>query len=140
MFLLSGGPISWRSQKQKCVALSTAEAEYIAMHGKCSTGVSLAQTTHIWQNSSIPLTKHRLYCTKTISQLLLCQRIPNFMDVQNISTLSIREKVSNGTIILEYCSTSEMLADILTKGLAREAFCKLRDRCGVIGGGVWKGH
>lgn len=33
IFMLSGGAISWSSKKQKCVALSTAETEYIALSG-----------------------------------------------------------------------------------------------------------
>ena len=31
IFVLSGGPVSWSSKKKKCVALSTAEAEYVAL-------------------------------------------------------------------------------------------------------------
>ena len=31
VFIQAGGAISWKSSKQKCVALSTAEAEYVAL-------------------------------------------------------------------------------------------------------------
>ena len=33
IFVFSGGPISWSSNKQKCIALSTAEAEYVVLSG-----------------------------------------------------------------------------------------------------------
>ena len=31
LFCISGGSVSWRSKRQTCVALSTAEAEYVAL-------------------------------------------------------------------------------------------------------------
>ena len=31
LFKISGAPVSWRSKKQSCVALSTAEAKYMAV-------------------------------------------------------------------------------------------------------------
>ena len=34
--------------------------------------------------------------------------------------------------MLEYCPTVEMVADILTKGLNREIFCKFRDMSGMV--------
>ena len=44
----------------------------------------------------------------------------------------IRQQVAQGTIMLEYCPTVEMVADILTKGLGRETFCKFRDMSGMV--------
>ena len=31
VFQIGGAPVSWKSSKQSCVALSTAEAEYLAL-------------------------------------------------------------------------------------------------------------
>ena len=39
----------------------------------------------------------------------------------------IREQVANGAIKLDYCSTADMTADIMTKG----HHCKLREKAGM---------
>jgi len=44
----------------------------------------------------------------------------------------IREQVANGAIKLEHCSTAGVTADIMTKGLAREQHCKLREKAGML--------
>ena len=44
----------------------------------------------------------------------------------------VHEQVANGTIKLDYCSTSDMTADIMTIGLARDQYCKLREKAGMI--------
>ena len=41
--MFSDGPISWRSKKQKCIALSTAEAEYVALSGAAQEFLWLRQ-------------------------------------------------------------------------------------------------
>ena len=43
----------------------------------------------------------------------------------------VREKVLDNTIILTYCPTNEMLADMLTKALSKEKFAGLRKMIGV---------
>ena len=43
IFFLAGGPIAWQSAKQKVVALSSCEAEYIAAAGAACEGVWLAR-------------------------------------------------------------------------------------------------
>lgn len=44
----------------------------------------------------------------------------------------VREQVANGTIKLHYCSTKDMTADIITKGLTREQHYKLREKAGMV--------
>ena len=43
VFQVGGTAISWRSKKQTCVALSTAEAEYIALSGAAQESLWLQQ-------------------------------------------------------------------------------------------------
>ena len=43
----------------------------------------------------------------------------------------VREQVENGVVILKYCPSENMLADMFTKGLNRDRFCKLREMIGV---------
>ena len=43
LFQVIGGAVFWKSKKQGCVALSTAEAEYIALSGAAQESVWLRQ-------------------------------------------------------------------------------------------------
>ena len=43
----------------------------------------------------------------------------------------VREKVQNDIIELKYCRTEEMIADIMTKGIGKEKFLKLRKMAGI---------
>ncbi|CEG47182.1 copia partial [Plasmopara halstedii] len=42
-----------------------------------------------------------------------------------------REKVEDGQVALEYISTSDMLADIMTKAAPASQFCSLRSKLGI---------
>ena len=41
--MLNGGPITWNSKKQSCIALSTSEAKYIALSANAQECVWLRQ-------------------------------------------------------------------------------------------------
>ena len=43
VFLMNGGAISWKSRKQTCVILSTAEAEYVALASAAKDTVWMRQ-------------------------------------------------------------------------------------------------
>ena len=46
LFQIGGTAISWQSKKQSCVAMSTTEAEYVALAGATQEGVWLKQLNH----------------------------------------------------------------------------------------------
>ena len=52
VFLLGGAAISWKSSKQTCVALSTAEAEYVALSAAAQEALWLQQLTSNLLNKS----------------------------------------------------------------------------------------
>ena len=58
LFIMAGGPISWLSKKQPIVALSTSEAEYIALSSASQEAVWLRRllTTTLRVSSNKPVT------------------------------------------------------------------------------------
>eukprot|EP00253_Pinus_taeda_P022709 PITA_22709 len=124
------GAISWASKKQSIVALSTAEAEYVAATAAACQAVwmrrmlrSLGQekakaTVFFCDNSSaIALSKNSVFHKRT----------------KHIDTRFhyIRELVNNGEIVLEHCMTQEQVADILTKPLDQKSFEFLKKCLGM---------
>ena len=130
IFSLSGGAISWRSQKQKCVALSTTEAEYVAMASAAQESVWLRQLIAELTNSSTTEAPTLLY--EDNQSAIAMTKNPQYhgrakhIDIRHHF---IRQQVAQG---IEYCPTVEMTADILTKGLSQERFCILRHKAGVV--------
>jgi hypothetical protein len=43
----------------------------------------------------------------------------------------IRDKVAKKEVVLDYCATEEMLADLLTKPLGKTMFQRFRDLMGI---------
>ena len=132
VFIMSGGAISWLSQKQSTVtaALSIAEAEYIAL-------VSATQEA-IWLN---PLLTDLRIDTKGSIEILednqsaiamaknsTGRRRTKHIDIKH---QFIKEAVQAGTISVSYCPTADMLANIFTKQLPRTQFEKLRSKLGL---------
>ena len=132
IFQMAGGSISWRSKKQGVVALSTAEAEYVALASATQEALWIRQLmtelkgqppetgTLIFEDnqSAIAMTKNPQYHgrSKHVS----------------IKFHFIRDQVSKGSVQVIYCPFSDMLADALTKGLAKDPFVKLREKIGLI--------
>jgi hypothetical protein len=115
-FFIDGGAISWSSRKQELVALSTAEAEYIAATHAAKEGIWLRWLIgELFGTIDDPTT---LYCDNQAAITLATT--DNFHARTkhiDIRYHYIRHEVDSGTFKLIYCPTDDMIADILTKAL-----------------------
>lgn len=134
VFICQGGAISWCSRRQQTVALSTAEAEYMAMSSAAQEalwlrqlhvefGQSLVGPLHIFSDnqSAIKLSANDCY-------------LPRSKHI-DIRYHFLREHVNNLEIKFNYCRGDNMVADILTKGTTehKNLYCitKMGLRSGV---------
>jgi hypothetical protein len=119
-----GGPIDWTSSLQSVVALSTAEAEFIAAFHTSRTIHHFRQfldelmfrqtdTTVIWEDNQacIAMSKNPVHSKRNKHML--------------IKYYYIRDLVEQGVVRLEYIETGDQVADILTKATTAKVFTKL---------------
>ncbi|GJZ33617.1 putative ribonuclease H-like domain-containing protein [Tanacetum coccineum] len=110
--------VSWSSKRQKSAAISSMEAEYIAMSGCC------AQI--LWMRSQLTdyglgFNKIPMYCDNKSAIALCCNNVQHSRSKHiDIRFHFIKEHVENGVIELYFVNTEYQLADIFTKPLARE--------------------
>ncbi|KAK9676001.1 hypothetical protein RND81_11G047100 [Saponaria officinalis] len=124
--------ITWGSKKQNSVALSTAEAEYIAAGLVCTQLLWLKQQL---RDYGVDVGCIPILCDNT-SAIIIYKNPAQHSRTKHIEIRHhfIRDHVEKGNIRLEFCSTEKQWADILTKPLARERFETLRLEIGLIGG------
>lgn len=128
---LNDCPIIWGSRKQKAIALSTAEAEFVAA---CQTSINL-----IWVKSLIS----QLIKEKIETPVLFIDNQSAITWIKNgqfetkskhvdIKFKFVFDGVKQSKFIPEYVNTEKQLADIFTKPLPTKRFEKLRKMIGII--------
>ncbi|GJX82915.1 retrovirus-related pol polyprotein from transposon TNT 1-94 [Tanacetum coccineum] len=121
--------VSWSSKRQKSAAISSTEAEYIAMSGCC------AQI--LWMRSQLTdyglgFNKIPMYCDNKSAIALCCNNVQHSRSKHiDIRFHFIKEHVENGVIELYFVNTEYQLADIFTKPLARERIEFLINKLGM---------
>ncbi|GKA07402.1 retrovirus-related pol polyprotein from transposon TNT 1-94, partial [Tanacetum coccineum] len=121
--------VSWSSKKQKSTAISSTEAEYIALSGCCSQILWMRSqlTDYGFQFNKIPL-----YCDNKSVIALCCNNVQHSRAKHiDIRYHFIKEQVENGIVELYFVRTEYQLADIFTKPLPRERFNFLIDKLGM---------
>ena len=130
-FTLGSASISWMSRKQKSVALSAAEVEYIV--------ASMAYCEVAWLRKLFSeLFGHVLDTT-----VILCDNqsgihlSENFVFHNQSKHIDIRyhfvwDMVQRGVVRLHHIGTDQQVADILTKPLGKVKFLTFREKLGIM--------
>ena len=129
--MMNGGCISWRSKKQRTVALSSTEAEYMALSEATQEAVWLKvflcelgemakdEAVKIYEDNqgSIALAKNPEFHKRT-----------KHIDIRYHY---VRELVEDKKVEVFYVSTDDNPADLFTKNLGRIKFLKFREMLGL---------
>lgn len=123
VFLLQGCAVTWNSKKQPTIALSSTEAEYMAMSSATQEALWLKSLTNeIFNNAKCLIINCDNKGALQLSEKSSYKPRTKHIDVRHHF---LREKVAQGLIKFQYVKTDEMLADFLTKSVTTEKqqFC-----------------
>ncbi|GJT80815.1 hypothetical protein Tco_1055157 [Tanacetum coccineum] len=121
--------VSWSSKKQKYTAISSTEAEYIALSRCCAQILWMRSqlTDYGFQFNKIPL-----YCDNKSAIALCCNNVQHSRANHiYVRYHFIKEQVENGIVELYFIRTEYQLADIFTKPLPRDRFNFLIEKLGM---------
>jgi hypothetical protein len=122
--------VSWSSKKQTSVALSTAEAEYVAA-GQCYAQLLWMRQT--LRDFGYNLSKVPLLCDNESAICMADNPVEHsrtkHIDIQHHF---LRDHQQKGDIEVFHISTENQLADIFTKPLDEKTFCRLRSELNVL--------
>ena len=129
-FMYGNGIVSWKTQKQTCVSISTAEAEYVSL--------SICSQEAVWLRKlllDLKVSDNNPMLIYEDNQSALCLAKNNKIHGRakhiSIKFHYVRDMVNTGVIRLQYCPTEDMIADIFTKGLSSARFIRLRSMLGM---------
>lgn len=129
-FKIGNGLITWRSQRQETVALSTAEAEFMAVTEGTKEAIWLRQ---LLMDIGFEQKEATVMRVDNLSAIRLLQN-PEFHHRTkhiDVRLFFVRELYRKGKIELEHVASKDQLADVFTKPLAKPIFESIIMRLGM---------
>lgn len=118
MWLYANGPIMWKSHKQKIVALSTCEAEYIAASASAKEGMWISRLINeIIEIKSIPIMYMDNMSAINIASGSAASDRTKHIDLR---IHYLKQLVEEEQLRIKFVKTQLMLADALTKVVPRQ--------------------
>jgi hypothetical protein len=131
IFFLTNSLITWHSMKQKVVAQSSYESEYIAAANTTCQALWLAWVLAEVQDSA-PSTPLLRVDNKSAIALIKNPVLHRQSKHIEVKYHLVWESIENSQIKVEFIRSEEQLGDILTKSLGRVKFLELRTKIGLI--------
>jgi transposase InsO family protein len=131
--MLNNGAVAWRSQRQPTVALSTMEAEYMALTEATKELKWIRNfLAELGCNNGKPDVPTDLYSDNQ-SAIALAKNPVSHARAKHIDIRHhfVRDAIQDQIIWVQYIPTAEMTADSLTKALGREKHEKCTARMGM---------
>jgi hypothetical protein len=131
VFTLGSGAISWSSKRQPTVSLSTCEAEYVGQTNAVKEAIWLQR--FLKDIDPDPVTGATIIYGDNQGAIALAHNDVSHGRNKHMEVKHhfVREKITDGTVELQYVETSKQVADGLTKALPRDAFVRFRKAVGV---------
>jgi hypothetical protein len=130
VFFVGVGAISWNCKKQPTIALSTTEVEYMATSQCTKEAIwlrKLMADVGLVQGGAITIMCDNQGCIALAKNPTHHSRTKH-IDIQHHF---IGEKLESGEIGLKYCPIQDMVADVLTKALAKKQHQNLTRSMGL---------
>lgn len=131
VFMYDHSIISWSSERQKSVSLSTTESEYIA----ASNAVRELVWLKVFMNELLPDKLEKISFFMDNQSAIRLIKNPEFHKRSkhiDVRFHFIREKFEEGIFLLNYIPTEEMIADALTKSLPSQRFKVFRSAMNIV--------
>lgn len=132
VFNIGSGALSWSSKRQPTVALSSCEAEYMGQTQATKEAIWLKRLLNQLRPESQAPAATIIYCDNQ-GAIALASNPVFHARTKHIAIQHhfVRDMVAEGHVDLRYTPTDEMVADGLTKTLAKDKFLAFRRSLGL---------